>query len=934
MPVSAFGPWRVRVLGETEVSVDGTPLRLRTRKTTTLFALLGAWPGRTWTRDRLADLLWPDQSSEAARQSLRMALSDIRKHVGDYLSAERDVVTLTGGSSDLSEFEERVARHGDGSDAERLLLGEALALVQGPLTFDLDLEWLTPEQARINELVAAATVRYVDLCAETGAYQAGHEAGRKALARIGVREPIYLALMRLALAQGVPSEVLALYEELERALDEELGECPSAAAGALLESAPGAPATRSVSTFVGREGELRQIQAFLAEHRPGQFLSLHGVGGAGKTTLALRAAELSGWDYCFVDLSQDGTAADALRRTMVALGLRAGEAGEAVSLIAQSLSERPRVLVLDNIEQLVPDQCGFVSSLAGSLTSPLVVTTRVLTGADGEVALGVGGLALPGGEDVSESPAVQLFVQRAALARPDFQLTTANSGPVRDLVESLDGLPLGLELAASLSDALSPGQIRAQLGSNLGLLAQGSPDRRHASLEAILASTYARLPDSSRTLARRLALLHTYFGPDDGETLEGSAQDLVNLVRASLISPAKEESFGMSIVIQTYLRGQDPDLADVQAHFEWACSRAKAMAEAEFAHDGERAAALLEMQEDLIAAITAAADLGFAPERLAQVLSDLEGFSLETVAHRLEPVLRAVLDAVPDDERFAPIAATWGKTADNLATPEEMLSRLNRAAAWCSSANPCLPDIRYRLGSAYKGMAKYEEARAEYEWVLASGTDDPWQRARALYNLGRTACCQGLNEESLAFHMRALSEVRKCQDLSLRVRILFDAGSELAAQGRGEESLPYFAEAIEHCTTLGSIKLEGLTRWQLGDALVSMNRAAEALQELIRSTQLVLKASFSAGLKWIFLKTSEALWRTDHRVLATQMLAWLLQEREKANRPLAQYEKVVADQLLNEMREHLGAYNFQRYTEEGESATYSTFCSELAELVQ
>ncbi|SEG43601.1 Predicted ATPase [Actinacidiphila yanglinensis] len=255
-----------------------------------------------------------------------------------------------------------------------------------------------------------------------------------------------------------------------------------------------------LTSFVGREAEIGAIGEQLAQRR---LITLIGPGGAGKTRLALEVAGRHPDDAAFVELAALDDGAAVPQTVLRALGLReggllpAGGPGAATSSaagtgsgsttgggtgggtgldpmarIAAALADRPLLLVLDNCEHVVAEAAYLAEQLLGALPLlRILATSREALGINGEALCPVPTLPLPApGADrslVLASPAVRLFVERAAAVRPDFDPTTdpATLDAVLRLCAVLDGLPLAIELAAARVRSLSVPEIAARLGA-------------------------------------------------------------------------------------------------------------------------------------------------------------------------------------------------------------------------------------------------------------------------------------------------------------------------------------------------------------------------------------------------------------------------------------------------------------------------------------
>ena len=295
--------------------------------------------------------------------------------------------------------------------------------------------------------------------------------------------------------------------------------------------APGARVTGNLpaelTSFVGRRGELAEVRRLLAGSR---LVTLTGVGGVGKTRLALRAAAglaraFPGgvWLVRLDQLRDEALVAQAVAGT---LGLqdRAGFSTEAA--LADYLSGRQLLLVLDNCEHLV-DAAAKLADLLLLRAAGLRVlaTSREALTIDGEMVLAVPPLPVPeAGQPLTAAelgvcPAVRLFAERAAQVVPGFAVTEANQAAVAGICRRLDGLPLALELAAARLPVLSPEQVDARLGDRLGLLTRGGRVRlaRQQTLRASIGWSYELCSRAERLLWARLSVFAGGFELDAAE---------------------------------------------------------------------------------------------------------------------------------------------------------------------------------------------------------------------------------------------------------------------------------------------------------------------------------------------------------------------------------------------------------------------------------
>ena len=313
--------------------------------------------------------------------------------------------------------------------------------------------------------------------------------------------------------------------------------------------APGARVTGNLpaelTSFVGRRDELAEVRRLLAGSR---LVTLTGVGGVGKTRLALRAA--AGLRRAFpggvwlVRLDQLRDEALVAQAVAGALGLqdRAGFSPEAA--LADYLAGRQLLLVLDNCEHLVDAVAKLADLLLRAAAGLRVLaTSREALNITGETVLAVPPLGAPDPGQLTPAqlglvPAVRLFAERAAQVMPGFAVTEANMAAVAGICRRLEGLPLALELAAARLPVLSAEQIDERLGDRLGLLTRGGRTNpaRQQTLRASIGWSYELCSRAERLLWARLSVFAGGFELDAAEGICAdhrlAAEDMLGLLAA------------------------------------------------------------------------------------------------------------------------------------------------------------------------------------------------------------------------------------------------------------------------------------------------------------------------------------------------------------------------------------------------------------------
>ncbi|WP_240631675.1 LuxR family transcriptional regulator [Mycobacterium colombiense] len=266
-----------------------------------------------------------------------------------------------------------------------------------------------------------------------------------------------------------------------------------------------------LTSFVGRDTEMGDVQSILARNR---LVTLTGAGGVGKTRLAVQIAAAIAGDYadgiCYVDLAPI-TDPDLVPITAArTLGLPDHPGRSPEKSLLQFVGDRHMLMVLDNCEHLLDASAALITALLAAcprLTA--LATSREPIGVSGEVIWRVPSLSF-------EGDAARLFEDRAHHAHPGFSVNDDNAAAVNEICRRLDGMPLAIELAAARVRALSPNEILAGLQDRFRLLTGGSRTavRRQQTLQASVDWSHALLTEPERTLFRRLGVFMGGFDLD------------------------------------------------------------------------------------------------------------------------------------------------------------------------------------------------------------------------------------------------------------------------------------------------------------------------------------------------------------------------------------------------------------------------------------
>jgi predicted ATPase/transcriptional regulator with XRE-family HTH domain len=358
---------------------------------------------------------------------------------------------------------------------------------------------------------------------------------------------------------------------------------PVARPDPFLSALPASRLPEPPTPLVGREEEVARASALLA-HEKARLLTLTGPGGVGKTRLALAVAMACREFFAdgvvvvpLASLNQPALLAPTLARVIGASMEGDQQPEEAV---IGRLRDKHALLMLDNLERLLPAAPFLADLLAACPRLAILATSRALLQIRGEQTLPVSPLALPPASAfpvtsdraptpqevaaLAVSPAMTLFVQRAQAVRPDFTLTAENVVDVARICQRLDGLPLALELAAARIRLLPPHALLTRLRRWLPTLTGGARDlpERHQTLRAALAWSYDLLPPGAQTLFRRFSVFAGGAPLEAIDALKGNTPDgdtldeVTTLLDHSLLRSrgevAGEPRYGMLETIREY----------------------------------------------------------------------------------------------------------------------------------------------------------------------------------------------------------------------------------------------------------------------------------------------------------------------------------------------------------------------------------------------
>ena len=559
-----------RVLGPVEAVCAGQAIRLGGRRQRWLLALLLVEPGQAISSDRLIDELWQGRPPGGAEGTLRVYVSRLRSALGENTLFARPpgyVLDIDAELVDAWRFErlyregrDALARGAAGLAADRL--GAALALWHGPAFADVrDAGVVADEARRLDELRLVAVEERIDAELSLGRHASLVAELERLVAEQPLRERLWRQLVLALYHSQRQAEALTAYNRARTLLSESFGLDPSEELRALeravlrQELAPASWAVERhnlpapLTSFVGREQELDDIAELLRAHR---LVTLTGVGGAGKTRLALEAAthQIGAWTdgVWLVDLTSHADSSAIPGAVAGVLGVRERPDVSALDGLVEHLRDEELLILLDNCEHLA-SACGELvhAVLRAAPSVRVFATSRIPLGAPGEVDYAVDPLPTPTddlpADEVARFASVRLFLERGRAQRRDLAATATDMTTVARICRELDGLPLAIELAAARTKALSIDDIAARLDDRFRFLRSWRrlAPARHQTLRATFDWSYQLLEANERELLAALSVFAGGFTLDavaaicaDGD--HARAEELVRrLVESSLV---------------------------------------------------------------------------------------------------------------------------------------------------------------------------------------------------------------------------------------------------------------------------------------------------------------------------------------------------------------------------------------------------------------
>jgi predicted ATPase/DNA-binding SARP family transcriptional activator len=874
-----------RLLGDVEVLLDGQRLDIGHARQRCVLAALLVDVNRPTPAETLIDRVWADDLPHRARNALAAYLSRLRQLLADAENVQ--IVRQPGGyllsadplAVDLHRFRHLVGEARAAGDAVEAaaLFDRALELWHGKPFAALDTPWFNDVRDSLEVERLSVTLDRNDAGLRAGRHAELLGELTAALQAHPLDERLAGQLMLAQFRSGRQADALDTYRQMRERLVDELGVDPSPSLQAvhqqildgdpahrIVEPAPAqrvgirplAGLPRRATSFVGREKDVLRVADAL---RDGSLVTLTGVGGVGKTRLALEAVDriqlgyADGVSVCELAPLEDGSA--VTHAVAAALRLQQQQGLGIEDTVIDYLRSRELLLLVDNCEHVLDEAAHLLDQIAAHCPKVSVLATS-------REALGVAGEQIMPVEPLTQADATTLFAERARASRPDFDLDHEPVGAVAEICRQLDGLPLAIELAAARMRMMSSLDVARRL-DRLRLLSGGARGAmpRQQSLAATIDWSYQLLSEPEQALFARLSVFaggfdldaaHGVCGEDDNA--EDDTLDLLTgLVDKSMVvvrGGADTTRYGVLETLRAYGRErlQDSGMGEYVAIRHAAYYAELAERAATGMHGADERAWVVRMLPDydnLRAAYEhagAAGDIDLA----LRLVTSLPEFVHLRIGYESSGWAQRLLDSVdPDHELFAAAVGfaargAWNRGDFDRARSIALLAEgrtPGRGNGRVAYPGDVLADLALYAGDAEAALAHYdaemERARAEGDpirlvWTLfysaichaalrtdhdgvaaaqeavqvADATDNPTARSMARYALG-LVLKKSEPDRALALFDEAARLAESVQNFWWHGIALMEAASTRAVHGEPDSAASELIAVIDHWDRVG-----------------------------------------------------------------------------------------------------------------------------------
>ncbi|MEP6775037.1 MAG: BTAD domain-containing putative transcriptional regulator, partial [Chloroflexota bacterium] len=879
---------KLSLLGTLQVVLDEQPATgFESAKVRALLAYLAGNAERSHNRDTLTGLLWPEQDEATARTNLRQALSNLRRTIKDpgsnqpFLLVSRETIRFNPDADywlDVAIFTtllDACSRHVHRrpelctpcaqrlTEAVKLYRGAFLEglFVQDSVAFE---EWVLLQREVLQGRVLQALYQLAAYHERRGAYDEAYRYSWRQIEIDPWREEAHCQVMRVLVLRGERSAALAQYETCKRLLQEGLGVEPSEITAALheliLHAVGDAPIAREQlalpsarphnlppqpTPFIGRESELLEL-ARLLEQPECRLITLAGVGGSGKTRIALQAAteqiESFSDGVYFVSLAPVQSSDLLLSAIAAALGFSfAGQKDERTQLLAE-LRDKEMLLVLDNFEHLLNTVDLLAELLQRAPGVKVLATSRERLNLQGEWVLAIVGLPFPDEQkldvgDIESYAAIQLFLQSARRSNSSFVPVDQDWRAITRICKLVGGLPLAIELAAAWSPVLSSAEIANEIAASIDFLATHLRDvpRRQHSMRAVFDHSWDLLLQEERDLSMRLSVFREGFRREAAEQVAGATLPLLSaLVAKSFLRRNPLGRYEVHDLLRQYTQAKLQEVpgasVEIQDHHASHYGRFVQQREEQLRGGGQHSA--IEEISGEIENVREAWRWSIEREKIKEIDELVDGlwffYEIRGSSQEADAAFGQAVSALSSDANMEePLSrertillgkvlaarGAMGTRMGRVTVARELLTRSVTLLSGLEAPGELAFSLNM-LGMVARLQSEYAQAREYLQESLSLFREvgDRWGIAYSLSDLGNVAYLLGEYSDAQSMHRESLAISRQAGDRRAMIFCLNDMASVSIALGE-------YGEARLFCGEMLGLSQEIAHRWGCASAL-------------------------------------------------------------------------------------------------------------------
>jgi predicted ATPase/DNA-binding SARP family transcriptional activator len=945
----------VRFFGSPNIEVNGQPVAFGRRKAIALLAYLMV-EKREHRRESLANLFWPDAEPSKAFAYLRTTLWALNKALDNsWLEISDESVCFKYDEwveSDVEIFQSCIEKAYGLSGINKInALIEAVDLynglflsgftISGSSNFD---DWQYYQSNHFEQRVISILQDLTNLLIESGDYKNALVYAERNLMYDRVNEAVYRDLMRLYYWMGQRTAALRMYEKCVSVLEQEFGVKPEEATISLnnqiqkniLEIPAKEDGTtqqprdfqrsrnnlpHQTTAFIGRKKELEEIINLLKKTEC-RLVTLLGWGGIGKTRLAIEAGFRLLKNYqdgaFFVPFAPVLSTDQIVQAISDAVDFSGMDKFDQRAQLLNFLSDKYMLLIFDNFENLIEGSEIISEILSCAKHIRIIVTSRERLQLSGEWIFEVPGLSYPekvNGNGLINFEAVRFFIESARRVKPDFDYYLADKSAIAQICQLVEGMPLGLEIAAGWVQILTCREIADEIDHSLDFLTSNQRDipQRHLSIRAVMESSYLRLQGDEQQVLQKLSVFNGGFTREAASSVgQSSLHSLLRLMDKSLIKRNFDGRFEMHELLRQFAfekLTQDREMlhATQNAHAEYFSQFLKQHREQVYSHNQIRTLNRIEEELDNIRAAWGWIGFSRQIERIeCYALYMLDYFLLRNKPRESADFYALALKNIdtPEFQPKSPEVVAFIKSIHTIFTMgfadiQDALKVFNKnipfiqqnlrsdyrrfyiflgahlirpvdenqeAAYWlelgldfCEKCDDAWGSgyAFWNLGNMYHNQAKYIDARKYFEKALevSQSIGDRWVQAGALSALGETAYTLGDYQDAERKYRQVLDIWEMVGDPFNIAISMGRLGHMLYTLGKYEEAKTFSRKSLDLYRDLG---LEGFYAWQIYDlgVIALKENDLETAENNLQESYIINKKlhdSFSTGWTLVFL---------------------------------------------------------------------------------